>query len=409
MRPQHETGLGVPQSVFPPTVANAHLPRVDPRSRAARSVIAGVLTRPDNPPRDSHYRNRRTHPRMKAIVIHRYGPPEVLSFVTVPDPQPLEGEIRIRVHAATVNRVLDVSLRAGREGARGPQLPLIPGVDCAGIVDAVGPSVTRWREGMRVAAAGVMPLAVCREDGASYAGPTGMMGIKRPGGFAELVAVPACAAIALPDALDFHQAAVVVRHVPTAWNLLCNVAKLKAGETVLIMGAGGNLGTIGIQIAKNVIGAKVIAAAGSDDRVKMGLALGADHAVNYNTYDLTAEVMRLTGGKGVNVLYDNIANPKVLPKAFQAIGFGGRLVTAGAHAGPEVTIDFSHLYHQQITIKGRPGYHPPDRDKCFAAAVEGKIKAQIEKLLPLSRAAEAHRLVESGEVTGKIVLDPTLD
>ena len=84
-------------------------------------------------------------------------------------------------------------------------------------------------------------------------------------------------------------------------------------------------------------------------------------------------------------------------------------VTAGAHAGPNVTIDFSHLYHQQITIKGRPGYHPPDRDKCFAAAVEGKIKAQIEKLLPLSRVAEAHRLIESGEVTGKIVLDPTLD
>src|SRR6266851_4576191 len=162
MRPQHETGLRVPQSVFPPTVANAHLPRVDPRSRAARSVIAGVLTRPDNPLQDSHSRNRRTHSRMKAIVIHRYGPPDVLSYETVPDP-----------------------------------LPRIPGVDCAGIVDAVGPGVTRWRDGMRVAAAGVMPLAVCREDGASYAGPTGMMGIKRPGGFAELVAVPACAAIAL--------------------------------------------------------------------------------------------------------------------------------------------------------------------------------------------------------------------
>ena len=83
--------------------------------------------------------------------------------------------------------------------------------------------------------------------------------------------------------------------------------------------------------------------------------------------------------------------------------------TAGAHAGPHVTIDFSHLYHQQITIKGRSGYHPPDREKCFAAAAQGKIKAQIEKLLPLSRAVEAHRLIESGEVTGKIVLDPTLD
>jgi NADPH:quinone reductase len=344
---------------------------------------------------------------MKAIVIHHYGPPDVLAYQDVPDPEPRAGEIRIAVHAATVNRVLDVSLRAGKETARAPVLPLIPGVDCAGIVDAVGPGVTRWRQGMRVTAAGVMPLDVCPEDDEGYTGPLGMMGIKRPGGFAEKVAVPACSAIALPDGLDFHHAAVVMRHVPTAWNLLFNVAELKAGETVLVMGAGGNLGSIGIQIAKNVIGAKVIAAAGSDDRAQLGRELGADHAVNYNTHDLTAEVMKLTGGKGVNVLYDNIANPKVLPQAFRAIGFDGRLVTAGTHAGPNVTIDFSHLYHKRITIKGRPGYHPPDVPKCFAAAAAGKVAAQIERVLPLSQAAEAHRLVESGESLGKIVLDPT--
>jgi NADPH:quinone reductase-like Zn-dependent oxidoreductase len=344
---------------------------------------------------------------MKAIVMRRYGPPDVLEYETVPDPEPRAGEIRIRVHAATVNRVLDVSLRAGNERARGAVLPLIPGVDCAGVVDAVGSAVTRWRKGMRVAAAGVMPLDICPEDGGGYDGPTGMMGIKRPGGFAEMVAVPACAAIELPDGLDFHHAAVIMRHVPTAWNLLVNVGGLKAGETVLIMGAGGNLGSIGIQIAKNVIGAKVIATAGSDDRVQTGLALGADCGINYNKQDLPAEVMAFTGGKGVDVLYDNVANPKVLPQAFRTIGFDGRLVTAGAHAGPNVTIDFSHLYHKRITIKGRPGYHPPDVAKCFAAAAEGKVRAQIERILPLSRAAEAHRLVESGEATGKLVLDPT--
>ncbi|MFL6798762.1 MAG: zinc-binding alcohol dehydrogenase family protein [Xanthobacteraceae bacterium] len=345
---------------------------------------------------------------MKAIVLRRFGPPDVLSYEDVPDPQPRSGEIRIRVHAATVNRVLDVSLRAGKEAARGPVLPLIPGVDCAGTVDAVGPGVSNWRAGMRVAAAGVMPLDVCSEDGRDYDGPTGMMGIKRPGGFAELVTVPACAAVAVPAGLDFHHAAVVMRHVPTAWNLLFNVAELKAHETVLIMGAGGNLGSIGIQIAKNVIGARVVAAAGSPERAAMGLALGADDSVDYSRHDLTTEVLRLTGGKGADVLYDNIANPKVLPKAFKALGFGGRLVTAGAHAGPEVTIDFAHLYHKQITIKGRPGSHPADVPKCFAAAAQGKVKAQIESILPLAQAAEAHRLVETGEVKGKIVLDPTL-
>jgi NADPH:quinone reductase len=178
---------------------------------------------------------------------------------------------------------------------------------------------------------------------------------------------------------------------------------------VLIMGAGGNLGSIGIQIAKNVVGARVIAAAGSEERVKIGLDLGADHGIDYNTRDLYAEAMHLTFGRGVDVLYDNIANPKVLPQAFRALGSDGRLVTAGAHAGPNVTIDFAHLYHKRITISGRPGYHPADVPKCFAAAAEGKIKPRIERVLPLSQAAEAHRLVESGQSAGKIVLDPTLD
>jgi NADPH2:quinone reductase len=345
---------------------------------------------------------------MKAIVIHEYGPPEVLRYEEVPDPVPRQGEIRIKVHAATVNRVLDVSLRAGREQYRGPVLPLIPGVDCAGIVDAVGPQVGRWRGGDRVAAAGVMPLQICAEDGSGYGGPRGMMGIKRPGGFAEMIAVPACAAVAVPEHLDFHHAAVIMRHVPTAWNLLMHVAELRKGETVLIMGAGGNLGSIGIQIAKNVVGATVIAAAGSDERVKVGINLGADYGINYATQDIREEVLKITGGKGVDVLYDNIANPSVLPLAFRAIGMDGRLVTAGAHAGPDVSIDFSHLYHKRITIRGMPGFTPADLPDCLAAAADGKIMPQIDRVLPLSRAAEAHRLIEENEGQGKIVLDPTL-
>lgn len=345
---------------------------------------------------------------MKAIVIHRFGPPEVLTYEDVADPQPRAGEIRIRVHAATVNRVLDVRLRAGTEGHRRPLLPLIPGVDCAGVVDAVGAGVARWRPGDRVAAAGVMPLDVCAEDEAGYDGPLGMMGVRRPGGFADLVCVPASAGVAVPAGLDFRHAAVIMRHAPTAWNLLCNVARLRKGETVLVMGAGGNLGTVGIQIAKHVVGATVIAAAGSHDRVQMGLDLGADHGIDYHARDIHDAVMEITKGRGVDVLYDNIANPRVLPHAFKTLGLNGRMVTAGAHAGPEAAIDFHHLYDRRITIMGMPGHRPEDRATCFAAAAEGKIKAQIERVLPLSHAAEAHRLVESGESTGKIVLDPTL-
>ena len=345
---------------------------------------------------------------MKAIVLHEYGPPDVLRYEDVPDPLPRAGEIRIRVHAATVNRVLDVSLRAGKETFRNPVLPLIPGVDSAGVVDAVGPEVSNWHVGDRVAAAGIMPLELCAEDGHGYGGPKGMMGIKRPGGFPERVTVPACAAVPLPEGLDFHRAAVVMRHVPTAWNLLFHVADLKFGETGLIMGASGNLGTVGIQIAKNVIGARVIAVAGSDDRLAIGMQLGADFGINYSTHNLLDEGMKITHGKGVDVLYDNIANPVVLPVAFHAIGMNGRLVTAGAHAGPNVTIDFAHLYHKQITIRGRPGYTPSDLPHCLAAAAQGKVIPHIERVMPLSQAAEAHRLIEQHESHGKIVLDPTL-
>jgi len=342
---------------------------------------------------------------MKAVVIHEFGPPEVLSYEDVPDPIPARGEVRVRVHATTVNRVLDVAVRRGEQRQRGVELPLILGVDCAGVVDRIGPSVEGVRLGDRVAAAGRMALEV-GEPGAPVR--EGMIGLHRPGGFAELICVPASATTSVPERLPFHDAAVVMRHCPTAWNLLCNVAKLRRGEWVLVMGAGGNLGSVGIQIAKNVIGAKVITAAGSRERAQAGLRLGADHAIDYSSQNLLEEVMAATEGKGVDVLYDNIANPKILPQAFLGLGHNGRLVTAGAHGGPRVTIDFFHLYDRRITIYGMPGSDPADREKCFLAAAQGKIKAKIAHVLPLSQAVEAHRMMERDPGMGKIVLDPTL-
>lgn len=348
---------------------------------------------------------------MKAAIFHEFGPPDVLKYQDVADPEPRQGEVRIRVHGATVNRVLDVALRSGVETHRNTVLPCIPGVDCAGIVEKVGPDVTKWKVGDHVAAAGGMPLDVITEDGKGedgkpYSGPMGMMGIRRPGGFAELVCIPSRNVVELPKNLDFHEAAVVMRHCPTAWNLLINEAKLQAGEWVLIMGASGNLGTVGIQIAKNIVGANVICTAGSRDRADLGLRLGADHALDYSAQNLTEEVMKITGGKGVNVLYDNIANPKILLDAFLCLGDAGRMVTAGAHGGPVAPINFHHLYHHRITIRGMPGARAEDLPKCFAAAAEGKIKVQIAHIMPLSEAAKAHEMMEAEPGMGKIVLDP---
>src|SRR5262249_48848415 len=154
---------------------------------------------------------------MKAVVIEEFGPPDVLQYKDVPDPQPRAGEIRIKVQAATVNRVLDVGVRAGKRPEYEIKLPHILGVDCAGTVDAVGPNIKKGRKGDRAAAAGVMPLEPCEEDCSAYKGPIGMMGIKRPGGFAELVTVAACAVAAVPAGLGLHEAAVIMRHVPTAF------------------------------------------------------------------------------------------------------------------------------------------------------------------------------------------------
>ena len=309
--------------------------------------------------------------------------------------------------------MLDVALRRGAQMQRKAELPCIPGVDCAGVIDAIGPGVTKWNIGDHVAAAGGMPLDIITEDGKGedgqpYRGPLGMMGIRRPGGFAELVCIPSREVVPLPKSLDFHEASVVMRHCPTAWNLLCNVAQLKKDEWVLIMGASGNLGTVGIQIAKNIVGAKVIATAGTRARADVGLDLGADHAIDYSTQNLKDEVLKITGGKGVDVLYDNIANPKVLPDAFHALGYEGRLVTAGAHGGPVVPIDFFHLYDRRITIKGMPGSRAEDLPKCFEAAAQGKIKVRIAHVMPLSQAAEAHRMMEADPGMGKIVLDPAM-
>jgi NADPH:quinone reductase-like Zn-dependent oxidoreductase len=336
---------------------------------------------------------------VKAIVMREFGAPEVMRLEEVATPEPGPGEVLIRVKAVSVNRTLDLIVRSGRY-ATPVQLPHVLGVDPSGVVEALGPSVTERKVGDRV-----VTMQFLRPP--SPTTPPAIIGVHGWGGYAEYVKVPATLTRPIPQGVDFPTATVVARHAPTAFSLLRDTAQLKSGEWILVMGAAGGLASAGIQVAK-YYGAKVIAAAGADERVKAALGLGADHGINYNTRDLHAEVMRLTGGNGVNVLYDNIANPKVLPQAFLALGFRGRLVTAGAHGGPNVIINFAHLYHQQITIIGRPGNDPADLPKCFAAAAEGKIRPQIERIMPLKEAAAAHRLMESGEVTGKIVLDPTM-
>jgi NADPH:quinone reductase-like Zn-dependent oxidoreductase len=306
--------------------------------------------------------------------------------------------VLVRVKAVSVNRTLDLIVRSGKY-ATPVKLPHVLGVDPSGIVEAVGPDVTERKVGDRV-----VTLQFLRPPTPTT--PPALIGVHGWGGYAEYVRVPAAMTRPIPANVDFPTATVVARHAPVAFALLRDTAQLKSGEWILIMGAAGGLGSAGIQVAK-YYGAKVIAAAGADDRVKAAVALGADHGVNYRTQDLEAEVKRITDGQGVNVVFENISDPELFPKAFASLARLGRLITAGAHGGGTVPLDAKNLYLKQLTIYGTFGkVLPADVELGLKAASEGRYRVLIDKVLPLAEAPAAHRLVDARTGTGKVILQP---
>jgi NADPH:quinone reductase-like Zn-dependent oxidoreductase len=334
---------------------------------------------------------------VKAVILEEFGPPSVLHLADVETPQPGPGEVLVKVHAVSVNRTLDLVVRAGAY-ARKPALPHVLGVDPAGVVAAVGAGVTGRKGGDRVV---TRPVVGLDEHGHHR-----LLGVSVWGGYAEYVKVPANVTHLIPAGVDFTTAVVVARHAPLAFAQLRDRAKVEAGEWVLVMGAAGGLGSAGVQVAKH-LGARVIAAAGSDERVKIGLDLGADAGVNYRTRDLTIEAVRITQGKGVNVVFENIGDPELFPKAFAALTRRGRLVTAGGHGGGIVPLDVNKLYLNQITVMGITGERPESARQALEMAAAGRFKALIDRVLPLSQAALAHELVEGRGGLGKVILDPT--
>lgn len=334
---------------------------------------------------------------MKAVVFHEFGGPQVLRLEEVATPVPGPGEVLIDVRAVSVNRTLDLAVRAGRYAHR-PPLPHVLGVDPCGVVTAVGEGVRTRKVGDRLATG---PIVGTQTDGAPI-----ILGVNTWGGYAQYVKIPAQVTHFIPPELDFMTAAVVARHAPLALTQLRDRAKVKPGDWVLVMGAVGGLGSIAVQAAKH-LGAHVIAAAGTDARVDAARQLGADAGVNYHAQDLTAEVRRITGGAGVNVVLENEGDPELFPKAFAALTRGGRLVTAGGHAGGIVPLDVKHLYLNRITVIGDPLDTPENFELGLKLAAQGQLKVLIDHVLPLSAAAHAHEMVEARDGIGKVLLDPT--
>ena len=318
-----------------------------------------------------------------------------LEEVTTPEPAP--GEVLVQVAAVSVNRTLDIIVRSGQY-ARPVTLPHVLGVDPTGTVVALGAGVTKRKLGDRV----------CISSRRMPRGPGGamrMLGIDSWGGYADYVALPEDITTCIPDALEFPIATVVARHAPLAFNLVRAKAALKPGDWALVMGAAGGLGSLIVQAAA-FYGARVIAAAGADSRVAVARELGAEFGINYRTQNLVEEVMKITGKRGVDVVFENIADPELFPQAVDCLRRGGKLLTAGAHGGPIVPLNVSTVYMNALSVIGSTEHTEEDLAAAFEAATKNRLKVLIDRILPLSEAVEAHRIVGARSGTGKVLLTP---
>ncbi len=315
----------------------------------------------------------------------------------VPTPDPGPGEILVQVAAVSVNRTLDIIVRSGQY-PRPVKLPHVLGVDPTGTVVALGNGVKRRKLGDRVC---ISSRRMARGPG----GTMSMLGIDNWGGYAEYVILPEEITNLIPEELDFYTATVVARHAPLAFNLVRAKAALQQGDWALVMGAAGGLGSLIVQAAA-FYGAKVIAAAGADHRVEVAKGLGAEFGINYRTQNLTEEVMKITGNRGVDVVFENIADPELFPKALASIRRGGKLLTAGAHGGPIVPLNVSTLYMNAISIIGSTEHTAEDVGAALDAANKQRLTVLIDRVMPLAEAADAHRIVAERSGTGKVLLTP---
>ena len=341
-------------------------------------------------------------------MLKEFGGPEVLRYDDVSVPRPAPGEVLLRVHSVSVNRTLDLVVRAGQYPVE-IQMPHVLGVDPSGEIAAIGEGVDGFKIGDRVAVVSFIACRRCKqclnsEEACCIASQH--IGLHRWGGYADYVVVPAGNAFKLPDNVSYAQGSVIARHFPMAFNQLTGKANIKPGQWVLVMGATGALGSCCVQVAR-MLGARVIAGAGTDQRVELAKSYGADFGINYRRQDLFAEVMSLTGNEGVDVVCENISDPTLWPGAFNSLAINGTMVTAGAHGGGTVTLDIKRLYMRRLRVIGTAGTNVADVYKALDAAGQGKIHAIIDRIMPLRDAAQAHRIVEKNQILGKTILDPT--
>ena len=340
---------------------------------------------------------------MKAVIFREHGGAEVLEPAEVADPKIKANEVLVEVRACALNH-LDVWVRAGLPNVQIP-LPHILGNDIAGVVREAGELVNWIKPGAEVM---LHPGVSCGHCSACLRGQDNfcpeydIIGYRRDGGYAELVAVPGVNVIPKPKNIGWEEAAALPLVTLTAWHMLVTRANVQPGEDVLIHAAGSGVGSLGIQVAK-LRGARVITTASSDEKLAKAKDLGADEVINYTRADWPKEVKRLTERKGVDVVFEH-TGAETWTGSIASVKSGGRVVTCGATSGFDARTDIRQIFYRQLTILGSFMGAKAELLEAMKFVAGGAIRAIVDQSMPLAEAHRAHELIENRAQFGKLVL-----
>jgi NADPH:quinone reductase-like Zn-dependent oxidoreductase len=342
---------------------------------------------------------------MRAVLFHSLGGLDTLKVEDVPEPEIGPSDVLVRVRSCGINR-LDLRIREGKVGVR-VQMPHIPGAEIAGDVAAFGSQVAGLSEGQRVVVAPYLFCGSCEfcltgEETVCIRG--NIVGLSSNGGYAEYASVPAANVVPIPDGVSYDDAAAVTLAALTAWHALVTRAGVRAGEELLVHSAGSGVGSAAIQIGR-LCGARVITTASSDAKLELATRLGADQVINYAQQDFLQEVRRITSKRGVDLVLEHIG-ADTWQKSAACLSRNGRLVICGTTSGDESDTNLWSLFAKQLTFIGSYGGTRAELRTILRLVAEGRLKAVIDRVLPLERAAEAQRLMENRAQFGKLILNP---
>jgi NADPH:quinone reductase-like Zn-dependent oxidoreductase len=339
---------------------------------------------------------------MGAMANRAHGGPEVLEWISVARPEPIDDEVLVRVHACGVNH-LDIHTRRGIPG-RTWSFPHVLGSEPVGVIAALGPRAKGVELGQRVLVSpgSLQEFHADRSRFDALFPDYKVIGHQSWGGYGEYVKSRADSLIPISERWSVEEWAATPLVFLTAWHMLSGRAHIRPGETVLVIGAGSGVGTSAIQIAGH-FGCKVIATAGNEAKIEKAKELGAAAAVNHSQAEWPKQVKELTGGRGVDVVVEHVGEA-VFSKALTTLAPGGRLVTCGATTGPRGEIHLNHLFAKQISILGSYMGDFAELKEVVSLLEAGRLHPVIDRVYPIRDAQAAHRRIEAREHFGKIVL-----